>query len=55
MAKVSIEKVEGGMVIHYSCLCGKPLRLEIDVKPKRLPLCWDCCFDDLELLKEALR
>jgi len=55
MAKVTIEKVEGGMVIHYLCLCGTPLRLETDVKPKRLPTCFDCAFDDLELLKEALR
>jgi len=55
MAKVQIEKKDDGLIISYLCLCGTPLRLEIDVKPKRLPTCFDCCFDDLELLKEALR
>jgi len=55
MAKVTIEKTSEGLVINYLCLCGQPLRLEIDVKPKRLPTCWDCAFHDIELLKEAYR
>jgi len=55
MPKVTIEKVEGGMVIHYLCLCGASIRLETDVKPKRLPVCFDCAFDNIDLLIEALR
>ena len=55
MAKVQIRKVNGELEISYACLCGSAMKLLTDVIPKRLPTCFDCAFDDLSLLKEALR
>lgn len=52
MPKVTITKtssLEAPLLIEYECECGRKVQLHTDIKPKRLPKCFDCLVEDKEL------
>lgn len=52
MAKVTISKtesLESPLLIEYTCTCGRAVKLFTNKKPKRLPKCFSCTEQDIEL------